>query len=115
MNNFSKTFADRLSVLRKIKKLSQEDVAQALGIARQSLSLYENGERVPNIETLAEMARFFNVSADYLLGFNDSYYSESPDCMMCAEFVDSQLQEQRANFAAQLEKMARDIRERSNI
>lgn len=61
-------FAERLIKLREKFGLTQQQLADELKITRQSLSLYEKSERTINIELFADIAIFFNVSADYLLG-----------------------------------------------
>lgn len=47
---------------------SQQEVSEKLGIRQQSYARYENGKGEPNLETLSEIAKIFDVSADYLLG-----------------------------------------------
>lgn len=64
-------FAKRLVDLREAKGISQQILADALGVTRQSLSLYEKAERTVNIELLVKIANYFNVSTDYLLGLSD--------------------------------------------
>lgn len=59
-----------LSALRKEQNLSQKDIAEHLNISRQAYARYEKGEREPNIDTLSNLARFFRVSLDYLIGFS---------------------------------------------
>lgn len=66
--NYKETFAQRLIDLREQKNITQQELADELGITRQSLSLYEKAERTINIELLAKIADFFNVSTDYLMG-----------------------------------------------
>lgn len=70
--DYKETFAKRLISLREQKNITQQELADALGITRQSLSLYEKAERTINIELLAKIADFFNVSADYLMGRTDT-------------------------------------------
>lgn len=60
----------RLKNLRQKMGLSQTDVARALGVSRQSYNFYENGKRDPDTEMLKNIADYFNVSVDYLLGRN---------------------------------------------
>lgn len=60
--------AERLIELRESNNLTQQELADKLGITRQSLSLYERAERTINIDVLLEISRCFNVSTDYLLG-----------------------------------------------
>ncbi len=58
----------RLITLREERKLSQVEVARALGISRSGFSMYELGEREPDMETVRKLASYFNVTTDYLLG-----------------------------------------------
>ena len=61
-------FANVLKLLRLEKSLSQQELADRLGISKSSISMYERGERNPDFETLELIADFFNVDVDYLLG-----------------------------------------------
>ena len=61
---------NRLKEIRQEKNLSQTDIAKALGVTRQAISLYEKGDREPKIETWQKLADFFNVPVDYLLGIS---------------------------------------------
>ena len=65
------SFATRLKALRERSKLNQGQLAKKLGISRGSISFYENGDRIPDIETFDIICDFFNVSYDYLLGKSD--------------------------------------------
>ena len=58
----------QLKTLRKQKKLTQAEIADRLGIARTTYAMYEQGKREPDFATLANMADFFEVSIDELLG-----------------------------------------------
>lgn len=64
MNRFAKI----LKKLRKEKNMRQEDLANELGYARTTIANYEQATRFPPINTLFEIADYFNVSLDYLLG-----------------------------------------------
>lgn len=64
MSNFSK----RLRFLRTTAKLSQQELANRIGISKSSINMYERGEREPGLETLEIIADFFNVDMDYLMG-----------------------------------------------
>ena len=59
---------DRLKALRNARNLSQARVATHLNISREAYSMYETGKRQPSNELMIDMARFFNVSLDYLIG-----------------------------------------------
>ncbi|MDF8369896.1 helix-turn-helix transcriptional regulator [Weissella paramesenteroides] len=58
----------RLKELRKAKGLSQQQLADEFETNRQNISLYEKGDREPNIATLIKLANYFDVSVDYLIG-----------------------------------------------
>jgi transcriptional regulator with XRE-family HTH domain len=70
--------ANKLVQLREEHKLTQQQLADKLQITRQSLSLYEKGERTINIELLAKIADIFKTTTDYLLGLSDTA-SINPD------------------------------------
>lgn len=59
---------DNIYELRKKKGYSQEDLANACQVSRQSVSKWENGSAYPEIETIMQLADIFEVSVDYLLG-----------------------------------------------
>ena len=54
--------------LRKYLNLSQNEFAEKLSVTRQAVSRWENGDTVPNIDTLKLIADTFDVSVDFLLG-----------------------------------------------
>lgn len=54
--------------LRTKKGLSQEELAEKVFVTRQAVSRWENGETIPNVETLKLLSRFFDVSINTLLG-----------------------------------------------
>jgi len=65
------TFGERLKKLRRAKKVKQKDLSEHLKIAMSTLSQYENNKRHPNFHLLIEIANYFSVSTDYLLGIED--------------------------------------------
>ena len=65
-------FGNKLKSLRTSKHLSQEKLAQRLGITKSMVSAYETSMRMPSYEVLIRIARFFNVSIDYLLGIKEN-------------------------------------------
>lgn len=58
---------ENLYTLRKRQKLTQEQVAAAVGVSRQALSKWETGESVPDIGNCVALARFYDVSLDDLV------------------------------------------------
>lgn len=64
--------ANRLLQLRKERGLSQEELADQLGISRQAVSKWERAEASPDTDNLICLAKLYNVSLDYLLQTEDS-------------------------------------------
>ena len=64
-------FAPRVNELRKQKRLSQTELGEVLGLTHKSISTIESGVRGTTIEKLILLAKFFEVSTDYLLGLKD--------------------------------------------
>ncbi len=58
-----------LKELRIKKGISQQFLADAIGVSQQSINKYENHNVEPDIQTLMALASFFNTSVDYLIGF----------------------------------------------
>ena len=85
----------RLLELRKEKGLKQEEVAQAVGITRASLSYYEKGERSVDIEVLYKLCQFYNISIDYLFGLSKV---KTPDMDIKAIAAKTGLSENAINF-----------------
>ncbi len=64
MGDFKNVFKN----LRIKAGYTQDGLAEALGLSRSAVSMYENGNREPDFETLEKIADFFNVDMNYLLG-----------------------------------------------
>lgn len=64
------SFADNLIELRKYHNLSQEELAEKIGVSRQTLSKYETGESLPDIEKCKLLADAFGVTVDDIINFN---------------------------------------------
>ena len=61
-------FGARLKQLRTERGLKQSDLGELLGVSNVAISHYESESRSPDPETLAKIAKFFNISVDNLLG-----------------------------------------------
>lgn len=61
-------FAIRIKNLRLSRELNQVQLAEKLGVKKQSISNWENDNIMPSIDMLIRIADFFHVSTDYLLG-----------------------------------------------
>lgn len=65
------TFGKALKELRESSNLSQRKLGEDLGVCNQTVSFWESGKREPDLDTLVAIAKYFNVTTDYLLG-NDN-------------------------------------------
>lgn len=65
------TYSNRIKELRINKSLSQEQLADRLGVTKQAISQMERGVRKPSVPMLEALCDIFNVSTDYLLGKED--------------------------------------------
>ena len=62
---------NRIKELRLNKHLTLDDISKEVGIKRGTFNNYENGKTEPNLNTWFKLARYFNVSLDYLTGFSN--------------------------------------------
>lgn len=67
---------ERIKELRVARGLSQVELAEKIGISKQSVSNWENDNIQPSIEMLIKIARTFSVSTDYLLGEDERTFLE---------------------------------------
>lgn len=63
-------FRENLTQLRKLHNFSQEELAEKINVSRQTLSKWETGESVPDIEKCMALASVFDVTLDDLVNFN---------------------------------------------
>lgn len=84
-------FNENLKFAREKRGYSQKDMAESIGVAKSTYSLYESGNREPNVQTIKKIADVLNVSADELLGI------EEPSTIAAHfdgdEFTESELEE----------------------
>ena len=66
-------FAKRLKELRKEKGITQDKLAEETGLSQGALTHWENGLRSPAAYAVVILAKYFNVTTDYLLGVTDNY------------------------------------------
>lgn len=74
-------FADKLIDLRKKSGWTQEDLAEKMGVSRQSVSKWESAQSIPDLEKILRLSQLFGVSTDYLLKDN----LESPEFVEAEE------------------------------
>ena len=67
--------SDKIVRLRKSNGMSQEELADKLGVSRQAISRWEMGTAMPDATNILQLSRLFQVTTDYLL--NDEYQSDN--------------------------------------
>ena len=71
-------FNDKLMKLRKENSLSQEELAEKLGVTRQTISKWELGQTTPDMDKLYQLSNLFNISVDELIKETDDNYQNNP-------------------------------------
>lgn len=84
-------FANRLAELRKSKGLSQEELADKLGVSRQAVSKWERGEASPDTDNLIELAKIYGISLDELVGLSNKEEKEEKSKGIHIEAGDSSI------------------------
>ena len=62
-------FSDNLTQLRKLKRMTQEDIAEAVGVSRQAVAKWETGETLPDLDKCRKLADLFEVTLDDLANY----------------------------------------------
>ena len=83
-------FAEKLIALRKSRELTQEQLAEQLNVSRQSISKWESGQVIPEVEKIVELSKAFDVTVDYLLK-----PSEIDELSVKTEILEQQQQQQQ--------------------
>lgn len=68
-------YTERLQWIRDCKNITQKEVAEYLGIKQQQYARYEKGINIMPVTYFSKLCEFFDVSADYILGFTDEMIS----------------------------------------
>lgn len=84
-DNYNSAFAKRLRELIETSGVSQSELANVVGVTRQAINSYTLGNTVPNSDVLTNIAKYFDVSADYLLGLTDVKSNDTTIKSICEE------------------------------
>lgn len=68
---------NNIKELRKSKRMTQRDLAEAMKVSQQTVGAWETERAIPGADTLSELADYFNVTTDYLLGRPDKKDDET--------------------------------------
>jgi len=94
-------FAQRLKALRKEHGITQQQLADGVGISKGGLSYYENAGRTPDISILERFADYFGVTTDYLLGRTNA---QTPKAKLQAVCNHTGLSDKSVNLLAELKE-----------
>ncbi len=68
----------RIAALRKAKNMSQTQLAAFLRVSASTIGMYEQGRRMPDVQTLVQLAQLFDVSLDYLIAGKEHHFKHLP-------------------------------------
>lgn len=63
---------ERLNKLRQEQGLTQQELADLFHISNSTISSYETGNRIPDVDFLLKLSKFYNILSDYIIGLSDS-------------------------------------------
>lgn len=106
---------NRIRELRKKKGITMKALGEAIGVAESTISLYETEKRMPDTDTLKQLAHYFNVSIDVLLGESTPITISDADIKFALfggdkEITDAQFEEVKRFAQYVKEREARDKR-----
>lgn len=100
-------FADNLVLMRKERKVTQEQLAEFIGVTKASVSKWETGQSIPDVVILPKLAAFFDRSIDEILGYEPALSKEQIAKIyldLCREFAE-------ADFSQTMEKSRQLVRQ----
>lgn len=106
-------FSERLQILRNEHGLTQNQLADKLGIKQQAISQYEKGTSLPKIDIILKVAQIFNVPLGYVMGVTDERNIDDlpEDSKRLLEIYDS-LPEERKNISIELLRVLKETSEK---
>ena len=104
------TFANRVKEQRVKKGLSQPQLAEEIGLTKQTISLWERGVRRPDFETMNILAQYFGVNLAYLIGQSDDPTVHELTDEDASDWADSEGAVEIEGLASQLSRLSEDSR-----
>lgn len=91
MNKASKINTPPIPVFRKLMdttpNVTRADLAEYLGVSAVAIGQYYNGDALPSMDNLIKIAKYFNVSTDYLLGLTDAKTTKDTDLRAIVDYT----------------------------
>ncbi|MBQ3546233.1 MAG: helix-turn-helix transcriptional regulator [Lachnospiraceae bacterium] len=88
-------FSENISRLRREKKITQEQLADFVGVTKASVSKWETGQSIPDVMILPQLANFFDVTIDEILGYQPQLSNEQMKKIyldLCSEFATNEFE-----------------------
>lgn len=108
----------KLKYLRECKNVRQSDLAKYIGVTQKAVSNYENDIRIPDLFIIKKIAKYFNVSVDYLLcDKKESIYSDadSSSCLLNETFYDKNYSDCIVNLKHLPQDLIKWVEDKENI
>lgn len=102
---------NRIKLLRLTHNLTQEELCKVINISQASLSGYENGKYEPDNKTLIQLAAYFNVSIDYLLGYDMMHTESGSKTIPVFRFVTSETLDSKSQEILKYEEISKSMAE----
>jgi len=106
------TFGEKISKIRKAKKLSQLAVANTVGVSRDAISKYERDDITPSVATAKKIAKVLNVSLDYLVSDEDKQETLAADMVKRIKEVQNLNKEDKDTIVKIIDAFVRDAKTR---
>lgn len=92
---------NRIAELRRSEGMNQRELGEKLGVGQTTVSAWERGQNEPDRETLFKMAKLFNASIDYVLGYKEDSYRRG---LSDSEYEKVEAERDERRFEAELER-----------
>ena len=102
-------YGKKIKELREKENITQKEVASILGISRSSYNQFEQQYDIIPIKRLNQIANYFNVSIDYLLGLNNQTSYSNSNCEIDTNISSNRLKELRKELKLTQEKLANKL------
>lgn len=80
---------NNIKELRKNKRMTQKDLAEAMRVSQQTVGAWETERAIPGADTLSDLADYFNVTTDYLLGRSEKKDDDKVDYVALDKVLDN--------------------------
>jgi len=102
--------SEKITKLKKLKKLSQADLATATGISKDAISKYERGDANPSVEYAKRIAEALNVSLDYLVSDDDQQEVMDKETMNRIKAIQKMPEQEKDKIFSVVDALIRDYK-----